>query len=524
MEVCTGESYHKCLTIYSNCESCALETRVRTCSLCEKEEYFYLGDNDVHRNCINANGTSNLAIHRESCVNFLSLGLKPKQIVSRLVTEYRNNPEMLRTIPRKEQISDLGTRFVTILLFRERKKFKVASNWVDDAIKSLNSWTLQVVPSDLVENRPVIFTPSITDEDINCMIFTKASIRTVVSAQEVGAILHMDCTFKLSEHGYKGFVIGYTDYFRKLHPIAIGTLSHMKKENYITALNTVKSFFAQFNVMLNPSIIMVDGEEAQNNAIASVFPEAKINTCYFHVCSNIKKRLKKDGIVGEMYSTIMQYVDTIHMSRDESQRFDNTLDLVIYLQENNQDQLVEYLEKEWLRGTRSRWCIFHSKSGFPKTNNPVEIVNKDLKETYFKREKLKLVPMLHNLASYLEVFYSVANPFRTDCFPHTDEAFRLAKKLVSQYSILKANNTYHLQSNDNESESVNETEKSCSCQFFMKFASCHHIIIVSLRYNLNWPGIKRRQRLGYLSRSTGALIGRNTPVGRRSLSRLALSE
>lgn len=86
-------------------------------------------------------------------------------------------------------------------------------------------------------------------------------------------------------------------------------------------------------------------------------------------------------------------IDSIHYSKCDDDRWDVAYELTAFLTKIKAVNFLEYMDRYWLSGSFNRWSIYHSPPGFAKTNNPLEITNLDLKNTYILRQKGK-VPQL----------------------------------------------------------------------------------------------------------------------------------
>ncbi|CAF4099861.1 unnamed protein product [Adineta steineri] len=106
-------------------------------------------------------------------------------------------------------------------------------------------------------------------------------------------IWNADGTFRTAP---KFFSQSYTihahdDYSMK--PIVFSALPDKFEETYSTVLEALVLYAQTNNVILNPTSILIDFEQAAFNAFKKLFPNANILFCHFHFAKNIMKRLKK---------------------------------------------------------------------------------------------------------------------------------------------------------------------------------------------------------------------------------------
>ncbi|CAF1279589.1 unnamed protein product [Adineta steineri] len=107
------------------------------------------------------------------------------------------------------------------------------------------------------------------------------------------SIWNADGTFRTAP---KFFSQSYTihahdEYSMKL--IVFSALPDKYEETYSTVLEALVLYAQTNNVILNPTSILIDFEQAAFNAFKKIFPHANILFCHFHFAKNIMKRLKK---------------------------------------------------------------------------------------------------------------------------------------------------------------------------------------------------------------------------------------
>ena len=59
------------------------------------------------------------------------------------------------------------------------------------------------------------------------------------------------------------------------------------EEGYQVLLQSLRTYAAKKSIVLNPSTILIDFEQAMVNAINNVFPQALVKGCHFHFPQNV---------------------------------------------------------------------------------------------------------------------------------------------------------------------------------------------------------------------------------------------
>lgn len=75
-------------------------------------------------------------------------------------------------------------------------------------------------------------------------------------------------------------------------PIAYALLPNKTTGTYIRMLNLLKSAWPA----LRPISVVMDFEEAMMNALGTVFPEALVQGCFFHLVKNVKRKVASEGL------------------------------------------------------------------------------------------------------------------------------------------------------------------------------------------------------------------------------------
>ena len=142
-----------------------------------------------------------------------------------------------------------------------------------------------------------------------------------------------------------------------------------------------------FNNNLQPKSIMIDFERAMINSIATVFPNAEINGCFFHLSQNIYKKIQEFGL-SQLYNTDANFSLKMRMIAalafyppDNIEEAFETLAEFLPVEAN---ELMDYFEDNYIgRPTRTLrrpprfavniWNMYSRvQEDLPKTNNAVE--------------------------------------------------------------------------------------------------------------------------------------------------------
>lgn len=319
---------------------------------------------------------------------------------------------------------------------------------------------------NLDDNTPFIIDPVITQEKVCVLLFTKNSLKSIADGVSIQSICHIDATYKLSEHGYVAILVGFSDLNRTFFPVAGGILSGQSEEDFRTAFQIFKRCLLQSGITVTPSQFMIDASQAEYNAILNEFPGSIINTCYFHVVKSIKEKISGFGL-SQAWPDIKRYIDKIHYSKNEEGRWNAAYSLTIFLTEIEATEFLNYMSKQWLSGPFCRWSVYHSPPGIAKTNNPLEIVNKDLKDTYSLRLKGKVPQLIDILRRYLRDAFIMRKFHLTLKAPAIFT--KTARNLYWKCHVLKIMDTYILTKDLRFLAKVNFADKTCTCRNFLKY-------------------------------------------------------
>ena len=121
--------------------------------------------------------------------------------------------------------------------------------------------------------------------------------------------------------------------------------------------------------------------------------------------------------------------------------------------------------------------IFESPVGVASTNNPVESCNKQFKQFYTKHSQLTMIQCVKMMVErfipdILEMTYK--NPFNTYRRPSVD--VRSASVLLKIDHFERISDEIILYYDRRSIQNINTVTKTCSCRWFLAYATCSHIL------------------------------------------------
>ena len=84
---------------------------------------------------------------------------------------------------------------------------------------------------------------------------------------------------------------GRTDLKRAYHPIAFMITSHKCTEDYEYFYRSLSHITSSLSIPLSICYVVQDSSLSEYQGLKNVFPEACVLMCYFHVTSNVIKKL-----------------------------------------------------------------------------------------------------------------------------------------------------------------------------------------------------------------------------------------
>lgn len=207
-----------------------------------------------------------------------------------------------------------------------------------------------------------------TDDDpfVVCMT-TRAHL---MSLQEAAAklgpdlLFHIDTTFKLNTLAYPAFVLAVSDVNRATFVVCYAVCSQRTRRECELVFRALADVYQRVLGVNFPGIhkLMSDADDAQYNALYSVYPNSSFIMCYFHVLFNVRKRLVGSAMTK---ATVIRDLHILHHA--DSQAVYNQLLLETLARWTGSSSVpnafVVYFEKQWAYGRYSKWQVFHTAIG-----------------------------------------------------------------------------------------------------------------------------------------------------------------
>ncbi|CAF4244590.1 unnamed protein product, partial [Adineta steineri] len=162
-----------------------------------------------------------------------------------------------------------------------------------------------------------------------------------------------------------------------MKPIVFSALPDKFEETYTTVLEALVLYAQINNIILNPTSISIDFEQAAFNAFKKIFPNANILFCHFHFAKNIMKRLKKlrlndelkkDNVKREIANVLS--LPLLPPNKITAAFFD-TVEVLESINRNFKP-FLNYVEKTYVINANFdslNWNHYPTLSNRPRTNN-----------------------------------------------------------------------------------------------------------------------------------------------------------
>lgn len=217
--------------------------------------------------------------------------------------------------------------------------------------------------------------------DINDFIIIFTTRRLVWSATK--AKMHnTDATYKLNLQGLPVLMLAISDNNNHCFPIAVAISARERSQDYADLLRT--PVIGAERMRLNttrPKYVMGDGAVAISSAIEAVYKDTVLRCmCWYHVQSNVKKKMKELNTNSELQLQILRDLQYIQLS-STSPAFFNHFDLMEKKYASNPEgkAVMDYIRESWIDSKLNGWY-----EGFaprlPSTNNGLEGNNRRLKK------------------------------------------------------------------------------------------------------------------------------------------------
>lgn len=250
-------------------------------------------------------------------------------------------------------------------------------------------------------------------------------------------MIHFDTTFNVNKQRYPVMVIGMPDRCGYFFPVAYFCISQRRGCDVAWCLRMLDRVLHEtFQVQLAPEFVMMDGDKAQFNACQQILPESVVLMCWYHVTNNVLTKAKSKG--ADRAQTKKCFADHYDLHFAPTGEYETHKAEVIRkwdrLRVNaGAHRLARHVIKNWINhGMFRKWQAYHTPSGSPATNNPLEQYHKTLKINC-NNARATVVEMLKSLDMARLTFLA-----RHQVFSNITEVPARLRKL---YKLLVAHNS-----------------------------------------------------------------------------------
>ena len=214
--------------------------------------------------------------------------------------------------------------------------------------------------------------------------------------------------------------------------------SHEDTLVYQTFLTQIKDNLKKhFNFDWKPHFGVSDAAESLNSAMQNVFGEMDHIRCFFHVVKTIRdkvfrwKVLSERKLLKDSWGFIHYGIKTMHkMQTDED--FLNIWNFVKADWKSKQlpDLFTEYLEKKFVNNRKKLRSNRLETLRINMTNNGLERLHRDLKETYTQKKKMQLNEFILQAQRFIRDYSIDHKDDFLKPFEATNEFWRKAQNLL----------------------------------------------------------------------------------------------
>lgn len=180
----------------------------------------------------------------------------------------------------------------------------------------------------------------------------------------------------------------------KAGAVPLATVLHnaQTESNYTMGFLAVKNALEnECNKILNPKVIMTDDSAAERRSLGTVFPDARLLLCVFHVCQAMWRWIWKNEhkIQNEHRKHIMNSFRRVLYAPSQEEAEDLMNELLLDDRISCNSQLIQHFKKFWER--RSEWCLSHRHDVITRgndTNNYCEASIRIFKDVVLQRCKV----------------------------------------------------------------------------------------------------------------------------------------
>jgi hypothetical protein len=352
-------------------------------------------------------------------------------------------------------------------------------------------------------------------------------------SKELKVMLHIDATYKITKESYPLLMLGVSDSARTFHFLGCFIISQTTEpiiKYCISAILDAISFTNDNLLSWNPDYVMSDADPAIRRACVSLFNEKTVYlSCYFHIMKNVRENIK--SLNSEQYIMIMKDLNFLHNSRSEEMFLERYEDVNAKWRNQSLNAFAEYFATNIMCTSFSKWQVYHTPSGYAKTNNPVETFNGEFKKTYTQRKRFLVTDAISLIASMIKTESTIRQDVPVACKPGPVRRFtQVGVNLYNnkKFSVTQTGCSFKVMKieTDDEDEdlknsdeyvdrnSQESTMENCQCDSFFKFGHCVHQVMIAIFLGRH-SSVRR-----LVNRTVRRPTGRNRR-GNRGLSRIS---
>lgn len=241
----------------------------------------------------------------------------------------------------------------------------------------------------------------------------------------------MDATFKIQPLGYRQLFIGLVEIEGTPHATFYALMNGSAENDYVGVFGWLKCYHG-----IDVGKVKVDFELATMNAVTVVWPDAKVECCYFHFCQALRRNIiskVKDykGLrqrrIAELYKKLpMLPLDKIDEALVMIENLQKKLGVLRDFKEFN-----AYFRATWIaRFPPEIWCVYDLDC---RTNNNCETYNNGIKVyTKYGQSPLKFLDNLQNMAheAYSKLLYRLNKAKKGIAAPESKSVY---KEVIAKY-------------------------------------------------------------------------------------------
>ncbi|KAF0555924.1 hypothetical protein F8M41_016538 [Gigaspora margarita] len=242
-----------------------------------------------------------------------------------------------------------------------------------------------------------------------------------------------------------------------------------------------------------PTAVMLDNDDAEINAICSVFPQSKIFLCWWHLKRAWRLWISKK-IKAESHDSLFNDMDQL-LSIDNENKVDVSISQFEKWWQNT--LVVQYFAAEYIK-KKEMWikCYRHNYVHGINTNNYIESYHRKIKHVYLLVHINRRIDFLVNelavniLKDYHEeITRYELNIGRMGSHRRTWRKFEINSANIDNDSIFRLHESmFIIKSTQSECDYIVERYDDdfvCNCEAYLKNPTpCKHIFAISRKYNI----------------------------------------